>query len=295
MPYLAVGLVLVSCLLHAFWNLLLKRAHDKLAFTALYLAAAPLLYLPLFLYLLPRSAIPPLGWLCIAATGVVYFGYFVGLAMAYRGSELSVAYPLIRGLGPALAFVGGIVLLSEQPTVWGSCGVGLILAGVIVLNWHGGKSGSLAAAFQSLAAPSTLAALFVGLMYCFYSLIDKVGVGRLHINPPVYIYLTYATTALLVVPWVLRRRGADALRQEWQANGRASLAVGALNLLAYLMVLYAMSLPNTPISYIVPLRTTSVLIGVLLGVGVLREGRLPTKVSVAFMMMAGIALMTWKG
>ncbi|HXG24786.1 MAG TPA: EamA family transporter, partial [Chthonomonadales bacterium] len=260
-----------------------------------YLAAAPLLYLPLFLYFLPRSAIPPLGWLCIAATGVVYFGYFVGLAVAYRENELSFAYPLIRGLGPALAFVGGIFLLSEQPTVWGSCGVGLILAGVIVLNWRGGKPGSLVTQFQSLATPSTRAALFVGLMYCFYSLIDKVGVGRLHVNPPVYIYLTYMATALLVVPWVLWRRGVKALWQEWRANSHTCLAVGGLNLLAYLMVLYAMSLPNTPVSYIVPLRTTSVLIGVLLGVGVLGEGRLPTKMSVAFMVMAGIALMTWKG
>jgi len=226
---------------------------------------------------------------------VVYFGYFVGLAVAYQGSELSVAYPLIRGLGPALAFMGGIFFLSEQPSVWGSCGVVSILAGVVFLSEYEGNHSKAGIAFRSWSAPSTLATFFVGLMYCSYSLIDKVGVGRLQINPPLYIYLTYTTSAILVVPWALRRRGVEALWREWQTNRVACLAVGALNLLAYLLVLYAMSLPNTPVSYIVPLRTLSVLIGVFLGVGVLHEGQLRIKLSVALMMMAGLLMMTWKG
>ncbi len=37
MPVLAVVLVLASCFLHAWWNLLLKSAADKQAFTALFL------------------------------------------------------------------------------------------------------------------------------------------------------------------------------------------------------------------------------------------------------------------
>jgi drug/metabolite transporter (DMT)-like permease len=300
MPLLAVGLVLVSCLLHAIWNLLLKRARDKMAFTALYLMAASILYLPVFLLLLPGTSIPPMGWLCILATGIVYFGYFIGLAYVYREGELSVTYPVMRGLGPALTFLGGIALLSEQPSLPGAGGVGLILLGAFSLYGQGEARPRTAPApgrRSSALSPSFMAAVFVGVMYGLYSLIDKVSVGSLHIRPPVYLYLTYAISPLLTVPCALRSRGGglDALRAEWRLNARACVAVGTLNLLAYLLVLYALSLPGAPVSYIVPLRTTSVLMGVLLGACVLGEGRLPGKLAAGIVMMAGITLIAWTG
>src|SRR4051794_2937153 len=102
MPLLAIGLVLASCVLHAYWNLLFKRAGDKLAFTALFLLVAPVVSLPMFVWLLPRHPVPAAGWACIGITGALYFVYFVALAWAYRDGELSVAYPLARGIGPAL-------------------------------------------------------------------------------------------------------------------------------------------------------------------------------------------------
>jgi drug/metabolite transporter (DMT)-like permease len=295
MPLRAVLLVLLSCFLHAWWNLLLKRARNKLAFTALYLPSACVLCLPVFLWLAPAARIPSAGWGCIAATSVVYFGYFVGLAMAYQGGELSVMYPLTRGLGPALAFVGGVVVLSERPSGLGALGAALILCGVWALHWQGRSAARLGVPLKALLMPSSLAALFVGFTYSTYSLIDKVGVGRLHINPLVYIYLTYVGSSLFVIPWLTCREGVDALRAEWRLNAASAAAVGVLNYVAYGMVLYAMSLPNTPVSYVVPLRTVSVLIGVLLGVRVLGEGRLAAKLVGALFMMAGIVLMAWKG
>ena len=71
MPLLALLLVLGSCALHATWNLLIKRAQDKQAFTALYLVAGLLIYLPLFLVLAAQHPVPRAGWACIAATGAV--------------------------------------------------------------------------------------------------------------------------------------------------------------------------------------------------------------------------------
>jgi len=295
MSFQAAGLVLASCLLHAFWNLLLKKACDKLAFTALYLLITPLLYLPMFLYLIRRAEISGLGWLCVLGTGVVYFGYFVGLALSYQNGELSIAYPLARGVGPALTLVWGMLLLGERPTVPGAIGVILIILGASGLHWRPGREGSLSSTWTALLSPSSRAAFFVGLMYSFYSLIDKIGVGHLHIYPAVYVYLTYATSSLLVASWVIRRQGRATLQEEWRMNALPCLAVGGLNLFTYLLVLYALSLPNTPVSYIVPLRTTSVLFGVFLGVGVLRESHWQTKVAAAILMMAGIILMMWKG
>src|SRR5881396_3780380 len=99
MPILAVLLVLASCVIHAAWNLLLKRARDKAAFTALYLCVSSVVYLPMFLWLAPHARITAQGWACIVGTGILYAGYFIGLAQAYESGELSVAYPLVRGVG----------------------------------------------------------------------------------------------------------------------------------------------------------------------------------------------------
>jgi uncharacterized membrane protein len=291
MPLMAITLVLASCILHAYWNLLLKRARDKLAFTALFLLVTPLIYLPMFVVLIRNAVIPPLGWACVLGTAVVYFGYFVGLAMAYADGELSVAYPLARGVGPALTLVWGVLLLKERPTALGIAGVGLITCGAMALHYRGGTKWS----WRTLTSPSSLAALFVGLMYSIYSLIDKVGVSSLKVYPALYIYLTYAVSALMVAPWVVWRQGAETLRKEWQLNRPSCIAVGALNLLAYLLVLFALSLKRAPVSYIVPLRTVSVLLGVVFGVELLREEGHWTKIGAALMMMAGIALIAWRG
>jgi drug/metabolite transporter (DMT)-like permease len=320
MPLAAIGLVLTSCALHAYWNLLYKRAGDKLAFTALFLLVTPLLYLPMFAALIGKAVIPALGWLCILSTGVVYFGYFVGLSRAYEQGDLSVVYPLARSVGPALTLLWGVLLLGERPTGAGVGGIVLILCGVVLIHqpWERtskskSKSTSTIGPARTLTptrtltrreafpvrslftSPATLSACFVGLMYSFYSLIDKLGVGRLRLDPALYIYLTFTTTALLVVPWIIWRRGAASLRAEWGVNRWACIAVGGLNLLAYLLVLYALSLPNTPVSYIVPLRTLSVLFGVWLGVEVLREEGKWSKLGAALVMVAGVLLITWKG
>lgn len=295
MSLAAVGLVLGSSILHALWNLLLKQARDKTAFTALYLSVAPVVYLPMFLAFIGAAEIPPAGWLCILGTGVVYAGYFIGIARAYETGELSVAYPLMRSLGPALAFIGGILFLSERPSTAGAVGVALVLGGGVALYGASGRGGLNNGSENRRVASALPAILFVGWMYSLYSLIDKVGVGYLQIHPPLYIYLTYTVSAMILVPWVLWKRGAGALREEWRINARACVGVGTLNLATYLLVLFAMSLPHTPVSYVVPLRTTSVLFGVLLGVRVLGEERLLPKLAGAVLMMAGIVLMAWKG
>ena len=68
--------------------------------------------------------------------------------------------------------------------------------------------------------------------------------------------------------------------------------VDQLNLPAYLLVLTALQLPHTPVSYITPLRTVSVLFAVLFGVGFLGEEGRWTKYAGALLMMTGVALMT---
>ena len=286
MPLLAVVLVILSCAIHALWNFLVKRAENKLAFTALFLVAVPFLFLPMIILLSPKLALPPSGWVCIVATGVVYASYFVALAQAYLVSDLSFAYPLSRGLGPALTVVWGVVLLGERPSALGFLGIASVLVGAFVLQWQP----NLASRYGSFFAPSALPAWLVGLMYSIYSVIDKIAVGHLGVHPAVYIYAAYTVCAALVLPIALVRCSKETLVKEWQRNWGSCIATSILNIAAYLLVLWAMSLPNTPVSYIVPLRTLSVLFGVLFGTEVLGESGRWRKLGAATLLMLGVSL-----
>jgi uncharacterized membrane protein len=292
MPLLAVSLVLISCLLHATWNLWLKRAHDKMAFTALSLCVSTVLYFPMYLYYARSASVSLAGWACIASTGFAYFAYFAALAVAYQHGDLSHVYPVSRGLGPALTFLAGIVFLSERPRLMGSCGVVLIIAGILVLHLQGRRKGVPRKKNESTAL---FVAAFVGLMISVYSLIDKIGVDRLRLPPPLYTYLTYTLAAVLVTAWVWLHKGGYALKKEWTLNAGWCIGVGALSLFTYMLVLFAMALPGTPVGYIVPLRSTSVLFGIFFGVRVLNEGRLPQKLAGTLLMILGIVLIAWKG
>ncbi len=285
MPFLAVVLVVLSCALHAFWNLLLKQAKSKFAFTALFLGVTPFIFapmLPLTLIHMPSL----LGWICIFATGIFYAAYFIGLAQAYLVSDLSFAYPLSRGLGPALTVIWGMVFLGERPSVIGFIGIALVLFGAFTLQWRSQPPFHP----RFLFAPHTLPAWFVGSIYSVYSIIDKVAVGYVGVHPAVYIYATYSVCAAIVFPFALRLCGKEALMGEWRRNRKLCIVTSTLNIAAYLLVLWAMSLPNTPASYIIPLRTLSVLFGVLFGTEILGESGRWKKLVAAVLLMTGVSL-----
>ncbi|HET6382591.1 MAG TPA: EamA family transporter [Armatimonadota bacterium] len=295
MPLAALGLVLASCVLHAFWNLLFKQARDKLAFTALFLSAAPVLYLPLFILASRHAAMPRMGWLCVLGTALAYLGYFVGLARAYSDGDLSIAYPISRGSGPALAALWGVLLLGERPSILGGIGIALIIGGIALIYRPVGGANSQSNASGVATSSAVRAAFFTGLMISFYTLIDKVGVGPLHITPGFYIYLTYTGSALLVIPWVIRKQGAAALRAEWKSNRWRVIAVAALNPLSYLLYLIALSLPTTPIAYMAPLRSFSVVFAVALGAIFLKEGGGWNRVAAGAVMVAGLTVISIRG
>ena len=61
--------------------------------------------------------------------------YFALVAGAYRATDMSRAYPLMRGLAPALVAVFGVAFLGEHlgPLAW--AGVALISSGVFAMTF----------------------------------------------------------------------------------------------------------------------------------------------------------------
>jgi len=277
---------LVSALLHAYWNLLFKKSEDKALFSFLYVWAAILLYTPLFLLTAPGTDIPWQGWMCILGTGSVYCFYFLLLGRSYSRGDLSHAYPLARGLAPVLTLTWALMLLGERPSSIGWAGILLTMLSIYLFHQPAKGGLSLGQTAARLASPASAAAIATGLCISFYQTIDKVGVSL--VDPVVYLYLTFTVCGLLLSPLFLRRYGLARMRMGASKSWRQAIAVGFLCIFSYLLVLFAMR--TVEVSYVISLRSTSIMFAVLFGFEILGEERTNLKLIAAAIMALGVGL-----
>ena len=263
----ALILVLASAGLHATWNFLYKSARDKQAFSLLFGLSSLVLFSPAALLLLATNPVPLEGWLLVGLSGLVHTFYYVTLGRGYSTGHLSLVYPLARGTTPLLVAVWALAFLGERITPQGLAGILAVVAGVYTLHlkelsWRG-----LAYPFTSALGGATSIALLAGLFASMYTTVDKVAVGFAH--PFLVQYLATVVFCGIFGPYVLRVRGMETVRSEWNLNRNSVIVVSIILTLAYTLVLFAMTMSN--VSYVAAAREVGVVFGALLGTLFLRE------------------------
>lgn len=264
MEMLAVALVLISAVMHATWNMLARRSGDPYAFFFCFNAAAVLLWLPAAAPLYIRDDIPATGYLLILISGCLQVAYFASLGAAYRRGALSLVYPIARGTGVGVVPLVALPLYGERPSSLAAAGILLILTGLALVGMHGYRV--TRRGLEDGAGGAALYAALTGLIIAGYSLIDKRGVRD--VNPLVYGYGLILVAVLVQTPFILLRRRSDVI-QEWRRNRVPAVIGGVLSLATYVLVLFALRTAN--VGVVVPLRETSIVFGVALGIIVLRE------------------------
>ncbi|HEY6554579.1 MAG TPA: EamA family transporter [Vicinamibacteria bacterium] len=268
---LPLSLVLLSAGLHASWNLIVKSEDDKLFSGWLTVVTPAVLLAPaLFVTGLPSRDVWPL----LAGSAVIHTFYMIALVQAYTHGDLSMVYPVARGLAPLFVAVGAPVILGERLSLPAILGVLLVGGGIA---WLGLSARRAAASRAALGWAVATAALI-----CSYSIVDKAGVTRS--NPLAYIIVLMGLNGACMTPFVLWRRDPRRLADLWRRRWRISVVGGLLSVTAYLLVLMAMRL--TQVTYIAALREVSVILASLLGWRVLKEAygtrRILASVVVAF-------------
>jgi len=265
MPLDALAFALGAAALHAFWNVVLARERDVEAATALAVVSVlVVLVLPAALtWRVEADAIP-----FIVASGVLELVYFAMLAAAYRRYELSLVYPVARGLAPVLALVIVVAAGGALPAALGVVGVLAVSAGVLLVR---GPRGNL----HGLAVGAAIAAIIGG-----YTVVDRYGIQHAAAGP--YLLLIMIGPAI-VYPLAIGKRRLRA------AAGWQPFAIGAGLSVAYLLVLLALRVASAPA--VSAVRETSVVMATALAAVFLHErvsrGRLAGSVLVA----AGVALL----
>jgi len=267
MSALAFYLILFSALMHALWNLLVKRSRDKTVFIWwMFLMAGALLNMVVLV--MPAPFPPPspevLGLGAGGAVCFVFYHLFNG--RAYRDGDLSLTYPLSQ---TAMVYVPvwGVWLLHEHLTPPGICGIGLIVAGAYAVQLRRLSLDEILRPFRNLSHPAVQAALAAGFIYSVGAVIDKSGVN---IYPPFYFtYLLVMFMFLFLSLNLLRPRYRGRVREEFRASRLLVLCSGPVMMGSFLSFRFGLQL--APMSYAVPIRQVSLLIGVLIGVLFLGE------------------------
>src|SRR5918912_3657437 len=130
MPTIALVFALLAAGFHALWNLLLARAADVQAATAVALITAEVVFAPVAVVVWHADA----GvWPWLVGSGLFELAYFVLLATAYGRAPLSVVYPIARGGAPVLVLGVSVLALGTGTSARQIGAVGLIVAGVILV------------------------------------------------------------------------------------------------------------------------------------------------------------------
>lgn len=246
----AFVLVLAGAALHAAWNVAVRGAHDRRREAALVVAGGALLSaLALSVLPLPRVA----AWPWLMGSVVLHMAYFALLAEAYARGAVALAYPLMRGVAPALTALVAWPMFGEALPVAGWLGVAAVCGGVLMLAL--GRRGAGAAAGFALANAAVIAA---------YTLVDAAG-ARASGHAVAYTLWLFVLMAVPTVPLLLRFRLALPRR----AEAVRALGGGAASVAAYALALWAMA--QAPVAAVAALRETSTLFGLVLARLVLGE------------------------
>jgi drug/metabolite transporter (DMT)-like permease len=272
MPASAFAFALGAAVLHAFWNLLIARARDVEAATAIALLSSVLLFGPIAAVVWRAESSV---WPFIAVTSTLQLLYFVLLATAYTRAELSVVYPIARGTAPVLVLVVGVVALGVGASAAQAVGVCLVGLGVLLVRGLSARADVTGTLF-GLAIAGTIAA---------YTLVDKRGIE--HAGPIPYLELAMVPAALAYSGAVLVRRGAAPLRAELRP---APVAAGIVSFVAYVLVLAALARASA--ASVAAVRETSILIATALAARFLHEHVSRERLAGAAIVVTGVVLVT---
>jgi len=267
MPLDAFALALTAAGLHAGWNLILAGAADREGSAAAALACAVVLFAPV---VAATWRVESEAWPFIVASTALEVVYVVVLMRAYARADLSLVYPVSRGLAPVFVLCASVAFLGFGTSVGEVVGVGLVGGGIVLVR-RGGRAAGARTGF--------VLAVLIACLIATYTLVDRYGVR--HANPLSYVELILLGPAVAYPLLVGPRRAWAALRVPTAVAGVSMLG-------AYGLTLAALRLASA--ASVAAVRESSVVIAVVLAAPVLREPVGRRRLAGAALVVAGIAL-----
>ena len=274
-----IALVLAAAVLHAGWNALAKAGGSAFYSIAAYhlVSGAASLCLVGFVPLPPPEA-----WPYLAASVAIHTAYYCTLGRAYRHGDLSLVYPLFRGLAPMLVAGGAAVYAGEYLSWPALAGVLLVSCGLSALAFLG--SHRLRASLPALGWGVATAVLIAS-----YTVADGAGVRTVE-NSLSYILWLFLLEPFPICLWLLARE-----RREWlgylAGDPWRVIAGGLASATAYGLVIHAMNFGA--MALVSSLRETSVIFAALIGAFLLKEPFGRRRICSAMLVVLGVVIIRY--
>jgi drug/metabolite transporter (DMT)-like permease len=268
-PADALALALAAAALHAGWNVLMARAGDPEGAGAAAQLFAVVVFAPFAAatWHVEAAAVPYL-----AASTTAELAYFTLLAAAYRRSEMSLVYPIARGLAPVLVLIVAAAATGASPTPAEVAGVVAVAGGIVLVRGIGAR-GDLRTTGMAVGIAATIAC---------YTVIDKSGLRHAATIP--YFELELGVEAVVYAAGLSIIRGPEVVRRGFSPW---SMAAGIGMFGAYGLVLAALRLaPAAPVAAV---RETSVVMATALAALYLHEHVSRGRALGAVLVCAGVA------
>lgn len=250
--------------------------------------------MPAYIYFAPRFGQVPLDvWGLLVITG--FFGslYDMGLINAYRLGDISQTYPLTRSLPvllvPLACFFIGYGKPLSPPAIIGMI---VIAVGCLLIPLQSAGTSLL----KNYLQPALLFVILAAAGTTGYTLIDSMGMSLLKRSySPIeaallYLSFEYISGFTFLLPYVLfSRREKHNFQMIRKYSLRFPLITGLIIPCGYTLILLAMQFASN-VSFVVAFSQTSILLGVVLGIFVLKEKATYFKVAGVVLIFAGLLL-----
>lgn len=287
-----IVLSLISAFSLATSDAVLKKALHK---SNEYLAAwARLLFtMPLLLALWIIVPIPQLD-------SEFYRAFFIALPVemitivlyvkALKVSPMSLTLPFLA-LTPVFLILVSFLVLGEKISLSGGLGIVLIAVGSYQLNISFSGNGFWGPLRAVMREKGSVMMILVATLYSVTSSYGKVAIE--HSSPLFFAIAYFSAIAVLFAPVGLWMGRAEI--RTFRHEGRFGLLLlsGVFNAIMIISHMYAINL--TKVAYMIAVKRTSLLIGVVYGYYMFREEDIRGRFLGAFLMFAGFAVIVLSG
>lgn len=248
---------------------------------------------PLLFWLPDLDALPAPFWGWLSALVPLEIAAMLLYMAAIRDHPLSLTLPYLA-FTPVFSMVIAAIVLDEQVSPLGAAGVLLIVAGAWLLNVEHARRDDWRTWLRPIAAirweAGSRMMLGVALLYGLTSTLGKAAL--LYLPSAAFGAFYFAVIGLLAIPLLLLVPigGAPielrpALRR-LLSRPRAVLAVAGLN--GVMVVTHFMALRLTEVAYMIAVKRSSLLFGILYGALLFREPNLLSRAPAGLLMLAGV-------
>jgi drug/metabolite transporter (DMT)-like permease len=293
----SIGLILLSSLFHALWNVLTQTSRNSNLLSGL--KGIWIMGMGLIIYSTKGNEFFPPGiGIWILLSGVLHGLYILSLSRAYSGQDISYVYPIARSAPVFVPFFSWL-LLGERLGWVSFLAIAMILLAVYTLHFEGHLIRGFKNLWDAILHKDLRWAFITLALVVSYSLVDKQGMDLFALHRPdqkfangLVFFFTEAMIGFsicnLYLFWKYPRQEIVSV---WKAEWFRGLIAGVATVGSYGLI--CVVLQSEPVGQVVAVRQTSVLMVVVWGCWKLSEPFGKQRIVAACLTILGVGLIAW--